>query len=543
KIKNKFIMEEAVLSGEDSEDDEDEDDYDLKDSFVDTKELSCDESMYLKYQKSLRDAERNRPSYLTRKLPPVTDDIFSQMPTQDSWYAYDSFCVPDDQVSFNEKKSRKKKSAKFGNKIHRKQEGFRRIKNLDMTCVNDEAGPSYQTKIPEEKKIPMTQLPRRKKLVNDDSDDDIIAEEILVKPEPKAYSNSLMIIDEEEEDFKSFKSRNDKSNLRPNIDCIYIDDDIKPITKSEPINPIEVVQINEDEDEEFNNWINDTFAKESAVNNDFCFLPNQSAETSAYFSKPEKADNKQFMSHFNQKNQNSHLKQEVPRENNKKVDIQNLSIIPSDLPKNSNWIIVDASLLTSAADIVKNIRRIWQQEKVVIQSGIGCDFIISQRNAVLRFKWSELSAASMRDQIIDRYAKCKSLYNNVIIIVIDDRENNKNRSKLFDSVIANLAKCSQILYSKSKTEEFSYELYYLSNFEKELGFHLDLDCNRLLEKKKKDFLFYHSLPNLSIINSLYLCKNFDNISKFCTSSLEELKSKGKMNDRKARKLLRFLIDS
>lgn len=31
----------------------------------------------------------------------------------------------------------------------------------------------------------------------------------------------------------------------------------------------------------------------------------------------------------------------------------------------------------------------------------------------------------MRDQIIDRYAKCKAFYNNVIVIIIDDRENNR----------------------------------------------------------------------------------------------------------------------
>lgn len=42
KYKNKFIIDEAVISGEDSEEDEDEDDYDLRDSFVDNKEHSCD---------------------------------------------------------------------------------------------------------------------------------------------------------------------------------------------------------------------------------------------------------------------------------------------------------------------------------------------------------------------------------------------------------------------------------------------------------------------------------------------------------------------
>ena len=38
-------------------------------------------------------------SYLNRELPPITDDIFSQMPTQDTSYALDSFVVSDDHVS------------------------------------------------------------------------------------------------------------------------------------------------------------------------------------------------------------------------------------------------------------------------------------------------------------------------------------------------------------------------------------------------------------------------------------------------------------
>lgn len=61
----------------------------------------------------------------------------------------------------------------------------------------------------------------------------------------------------------------------------------------------------------------------------------------------------------------------------------------------------------------------------------------------------------------------------------------------------------------------SQQLYYLSKNEKQLGFDIDLDCNRLLEKKKKEIAFYTGLPNVSIINALYLSKNYENIKKFC----------------------------
>ncbi|CAF0760948.1 unnamed protein product [Brachionus calyciflorus] len=616
--KNKFIMDEAEISGDDSEDDEDENDYDLRDSFVDTNEVSCDESMYLRYQKSVRDAENNRlPHFMTRKLRPITDDIFSQMPTQDTTYDYDSFCVPDDHVSIYEKKSKKKKKSKKSEtaETKRQDDRFRRIKILNMT--NDDMDTQdVQCSHYQEEKIQMTQLPKKKKIVNEEEEDDkdsdieILTDEILMleskaKQKSSNYNQSLVIIDEDDEeaDFKPLlkKSKNKIESLNENIklinsevkiepvksvlsktDLIIIDDenefksfrtknsDVKKEPSISNINCtfkkpelIEKVQDKGDEDEddeEFNNWINNTFTsnlekpkspeEKITQNRNQVLKEINNQQESSYFSKQSSEttinENKTFLSHFNQ------TKQEIPppkaeivkkAEKNKLNTTAQVNTTILDVPKNTNWIIVDGSLLTSAADILKYVRRIWQQDKVLIHQGLGCDFVISQRYAVLRFKWTEISAASMRDQIIDRYAKCKALYNNVAIIVVDDRENNKNRTKLFDSVIANLAKCSPILFAKAKTEDFSYILYYLSNNENQLGFSIDLECSRLLDKKKKDISFYLTLPNVSLINALYLSKNYENLSKFCNSSLEDLKSKGKMNDRKARKLLKFLIDT
>lgn len=63
------------------------------------------ESMMAFYQKSVRNAANNhKPSFLNRPLPPITADIFSQMPSQDDdAYLYDSFVVSDDHVSFQSK--------------------------------------------------------------------------------------------------------------------------------------------------------------------------------------------------------------------------------------------------------------------------------------------------------------------------------------------------------------------------------------------------------------------------------------------------------
>ncbi len=48
--------------------------------------------------------EMNKLEPKIRSLRPITDDIFSQMPTQDITYALDSFVVPDDQLSIKSNK-------------------------------------------------------------------------------------------------------------------------------------------------------------------------------------------------------------------------------------------------------------------------------------------------------------------------------------------------------------------------------------------------------------------------------------------------------
>ncbi len=57
--------------------------------------------MHINYLRSLNRIEENQFGK-SRKLRPITDDIFSQMPTQDTSYVYDSFVVNDDEISFSE---------------------------------------------------------------------------------------------------------------------------------------------------------------------------------------------------------------------------------------------------------------------------------------------------------------------------------------------------------------------------------------------------------------------------------------------------------
>lgn len=56
--------------------------------------------MLYKYQESIKNAQNEKPYFLTRKLAPITDDIFSQAPQQDNSYQYDSFVVQDDEIVY-----------------------------------------------------------------------------------------------------------------------------------------------------------------------------------------------------------------------------------------------------------------------------------------------------------------------------------------------------------------------------------------------------------------------------------------------------------
>jgi hypothetical protein len=60
--------------------------------------------MLHKYQQSIKNARNEKqPYFLTRKLAPITDDIFSQVPVQDSSYLLDSFVVADDEIVYESK--------------------------------------------------------------------------------------------------------------------------------------------------------------------------------------------------------------------------------------------------------------------------------------------------------------------------------------------------------------------------------------------------------------------------------------------------------
>jgi len=114
KVSKAFFLSQAALSGSDASDSEEGDDndqennYDLADSIIDNNEYSQSESVYHRLR-----ATPNLKPWMNRKMKPITDSIFSQMPDgEDDSYLHDSFCVSDSfrtQKPVEEKKKNRKK--------------------------------------------------------------------------------------------------------------------------------------------------------------------------------------------------------------------------------------------------------------------------------------------------------------------------------------------------------------------------------------------------------------------------------------------------
>ena len=91
---NQFIESEAEISGDDSGDENDESQDHYDESFVDDCTQATDHGVYLR---SVKSPEFRKP--MSRVLPPITDDIFSQqVEDSDDYYEEDSFCVGDSLV-------------------------------------------------------------------------------------------------------------------------------------------------------------------------------------------------------------------------------------------------------------------------------------------------------------------------------------------------------------------------------------------------------------------------------------------------------------
>ena len=84
---------------------------------------------------------------------------------------------------------------------------------------------------------------------------------------------------------------------------------------------------------------------------------------------------------------------------------------------------------------------------------MNCDFVISQRMGLIRFKFSDISSPNNRNSTTDKILKAKAFYSHITLLIEDDREDgmNRTRTKYFDGILSSLTQTSiTVLFSKHK---------------------------------------------------------------------------------------------
>jgi hypothetical protein len=371
------------------------------------------------HRKMMRNDEHNmRP----RAMRPVTDDIFSQAPEQDSSYMLDSFVVSDEHVSFCMQKQPKKPS-KSVKKVaqSKKKNKFKRIRKLNdsstIICVssNDEANQSDKencVELVDSDDADQVQVIRKrgKNLIMDSYCEEAPRVDIvqprgnnyvpITNPGSNFYQHSLLIIDEEQENAKQDlkkheiekrEEENDVSDVsedelnkflsefefKNGVDTnktaeIQVDtrDDGKRDSSKRQENTCEIlIDDDNDDDEDFNKWVvEDTFLDH---------LEHQSASSKLHFSHQqiEKLPQSTHLSVGNQKNnfaihdkiqptERKHSTAEKPIIKNSINPATNQEASSKCTKTNSNVLIVDTSLLTSAA-VSKRVLRVDKNKPVL----------------------------------------------------------------------------------------------------------------------------------------------------------------------------------
>lgn len=254
------------------------------------------------YQKSVRNGATNKPSYLNRPLPPITDDIFSQMPTQDTSYMLDSFVVSDEHVSFQSKfslafslivflrfeifvvvvvlesKKTKKKSAKLVERRERRERP-NRIERFNANAGRIQARGSHETDIPQTRadngSSRATRSIQNRHLLLDSQYLDHTNEEVLVldDDEPRGGGRGeaskssriggrlkrLATIEDLDEE-RSNEAKDDDD------ECEIILDNTNAKSNQKSLVILDDKQDEEDEDFELNQWlVNETFGEKDRL--------------------------------------------------------------------------------------------------------------------------------------------------------------------------------------------------------------------------------------------------------------------------------------
>ncbi|XP_060063063.1 Fanconi anemia group M protein-like [Ylistrum balloti] len=209
-------------------------------------------------------------------------------------------------------------------------------------------------------------------------------------------------------------------------------------------------------------------------------------------------------------------------------------------------IFVDSREINGSQNIVSELRFKHNMSVIVAQLA-GCDYVVSNRMGVDRKVWSEFTNGSNRAKLVDRIHQLCDLYDRPCLIIESDpvkgSDKGGNRllhwTKYVDKTIVQLINSNVKMYFTSGQLDTAAILADLCLLEMRKNMAISVPVN-VSDKKQQHIRFYSSFPKLTHVHSLNLTYNFRTIKDFLSASVQTIRTKGCMSEKRAEEVFYFI---
>ncbi|NXX97074.1 FANCM protein, partial [Centropus bengalensis] len=206
-------------------------------------------------------------------------------------------------------------------------------------------------------------------------------------------------------------------------------------------------------------------------------------------------------------------------------------------------VLVDSREICSGAEVISSLKAV-HGVKVQVCS-LSSDYIVSSRLAVERRFLSEFLSPASRNKLAQRIQRLWSMFERICVIVEKDKAKPGETSRFlqrthnYDATLAALVRAGvRILFSSGQGETAALL--------KDLAL-VELRKNAAIrgptevEEHKRDLLgFYLSIPNLSHLAALNMCRAFGSIREMANSSPQDLAAGAQLSQHAAAEIHRYL---
>ncbi|XP_069117221.1 LOW QUALITY PROTEIN: Fanconi anemia group M protein-like [Argopecten irradians] len=201
-------------------------------------------------------------------------------------------------------------------------------------------------------------------------------------------------------------------------------------------------------------------------------------------------------------------------------------------------IFVDSREINGSQNIVSELR-FKHNLSVIVTQLAGCDYVTSNRMGVDRKVWSEFTNGSNRAKLIDRIQQLCELYDRPCLIIESDPVKGSDKgnrllhwTRYVDKTIVQLINSSVKLYFTAGQLDTAAILADLCILETRKNMAINVPVN-ISDKKQQHVKFYVSIPKLTYVHGLNLAHNFRTIKDFLAASVQAIRTKGCMSEKRA----------